>query len=732
VSAGQCSIIFSTAGAKSITAQYSGDANYNGSTSGSAAHTVNAANTTTTITNAASLNSTPSVTGAGVVVQWNVAVVAPGTAATALTGNVTVSAGLDNCIAAVSAGQCTITFTTAGAKSITAAYAGDSNFNGSTSPGAPHQVNAAATTTTITSDAPDPSAAGQSVTVNYTVVANGPGGGTPTGAVNVTISGGVETCSGTVAAGGCSLVLNTLGIGRVITATYVGDSNYSGSSDTETHDVVNANPNISVLDARVAEPASGSANMLFTVTLSSPAPPGGISVDYATAVGGANPATPGSDYTGVTPTTLNFAPGQQIKTVAVQVLHDSDNSETDETLLLNLSNPVNGTLVDGQAVGTITVSNTPGTFLISEIRTSGPAGPDDDFVELYNNSDAPLTIAAVDASTGYGVYKKGVDCDATPVLIATIPNGTVLPARGHYLLVGSSYSLGSYATGNQTLTSNIDSDANVGVFSTSDVTNISSITRLDAIGFGPNMGGAVCDLLREGTNQGGTLGINAEYSFSRDTCGKGGNIANFGACQTATPVDTNNNSVDFLFADTQGTFIAGLTQRLGAPGPENSTSPILRNATFGISLIDPGAAAAAAPNRVRDLTPDPPNNSTFGTMSIRRAFTNNTGAAVTRLRFRIIDITSFPIPAGIADLRARTSSQVVVSLTGGGTATVQGTTLESPPAQPNGGAVNSSLGASTVTLGTPLANGATINLQFLLGVQATGTFRFYINVEALP
>jgi hypothetical protein len=37
-----------------------------------------------------------------------------------------------------------------------------------------------------------------------------------------------------------------------------------------------------------------------------------------------------------------------------------------------------------------------------------------------------------------------------------------------------------------------------------------------------------------------------------------------------------------------------------------------------------------------------------------------------------------------------------------------------------------------VTLGTPLANGASINVQFLLGVQQTGTFRFYVVVEALP
>jgi hypothetical protein len=63
---------------------------------------------------------------------------------------------------------------------------------------------------------------------------------------------------------------------------------------------------------------------------------------------------------------------------------------------------------------------------------------------------------------------------------------------------------------------------------------------------------------------------------------------------------------------------------------------------------------------------------------------------------------------------------------------VLGTTLETPPAQPLGGALNSTMSAGTITLGTPLANGASINLQFLLGVQQTGSFKFFFNIEALP
>ena len=42
------------------------------------------------------------------------------------------------------------------------------------------------------------------------------------------------------------------------------------------------------------------------------------------------------------------------------------------------------------------------------------------------------------------------------------------------------------------------------------------------------------------------------------------------------------------------------------------------------------------------------------------------------------------------------------------------------------------MSAGTITLGTPLANGASIDVRFLLGIQQTGNFRIYLNIEALP
>ena len=131
-------------------------------------------------------------------------------------------------------------------------------------------------------------------------------------------------------------------------------------------------------------------------------------------------------------------------------------------------------------------------------------------------------------------------------------------------------------------------------------------------------------------------------------------------------------------------------------------------------------------------------------MTLRYRVTNNTGAPVTRLRYRVVDISTAIQPAGpVADLRALTSSiepsvgpvNDSVTCSPGGTpcnVTVTATTLEAPPNQPIGGGYNSSLSSGTITTGTPLNNGSSILINFKLGVEKTGTFRFYIIVEALP
>src|SRR5690349_3952825 len=380
-----------------------------------------------------------------------------------------------------------------------------------------------------------------------------------------------------------------------------------------------------------------------------------------------------------------------------------------------------------------------GQLVISEFRVRGPNGANDEFIEIANNSGADHTVAG--GGTGYAVAASN------GVARCVIPNGTVIPNRGHYLCVNSvGYSLASYpagngttATGDATYTTDIPDNAGIAIFNTSIAANFNLANRIDAVGSTSEAN----TLYKEGTGYPALVPFSIDSSFYRDNCGKGGSITTFGECPTGGALkDTNNNAADFVFVDTNATS-AGAGQRLGAPGPENLSSPIERNASFAVNLLDVCAAATSPPNRLRDFTSDPPNNSTFGTLDIRRTVVNNTGGNVTRLRFRVVDLTTFPAPGGIADLRPRTSTAAVVTVdrppcsSGTSNVTVNGTTLEvrapNPvPQQPNGGGFNSSMSAGTVTLATPLANGASIDLRFLLGIQQTGSFKFFVNVEALP
>ena len=87
--------------------------------------------------------------------------------------------------------------------------------------------------------------------------------------------------------------------------------------------------------------------LLFTVTLTAvSAQP--ITVTYQTAD---LTATAPFDYTPISGT-LTFAPGELTQIIQVPLIGD-ELDELNETFAINLSNPINVTIADGQAIGTI-------------------------------------------------------------------------------------------------------------------------------------------------------------------------------------------------------------------------------------------------------------------------------------------------------------------------------------------------------------------------------------------
>jgi aryl-phospho-beta-D-glucosidase BglC (GH1 family) len=125
----------------------------------------------------------------------------------------------------------------------------------------------------------------------------------------------------------------------------------------------------SISDAQLAEGDAGTAQMLFTVTLSR-ALAAAASVNFATQNG---TALAGSDFTAASGT-LSFAAGETSKTIAVTIAGDTA-LEADEAFTLLLSRARGASLGDGSATGTILNDDTPPALSISDAQvTEGNAG----------------------------------------------------------------------------------------------------------------------------------------------------------------------------------------------------------------------------------------------------------------------------------------------------------------------------------------------------------------------
>lgn len=258
-STGSCLLNGPTAGGRTLTASYAGDANYSASV-GTDAHTVNPAPTTTTITSDVA---DPSVVGEAYTINVTVAVNAPG--AGTPTGVVATNDGQGvMCNATLAAGpganqasgSCSLTSVTTAANLLTANYPGDANFAPSNDSEG-HTVTPAPTTAKINSIVPAASVgfsvSGESYTVSFEVSSTA-GVGEPTGTVTVDDGSG-QSCSSALtpgapgsgaSTGGCALVSASAsgpGPAKTITATYPSppaagsDPNFIGSSGTAAHTV---------------------------------------------------------------------------------------------------------------------------------------------------------------------------------------------------------------------------------------------------------------------------------------------------------------------------------------------------------------------------------------------------------------------------------------------------------------------------------------------------------------
>src|SRR6266567_8254800 len=188
------------------------------------------------------LNSTPNPSVFGQAVTLT-ATVAPVLADPLVpTGSVTFKDGATTLgtVALVNGSASLVTSTlAAGSHSLTASYGGSLEFAVSTSAVRTQTVNPGQTTTTLTST-PNPSLAGQAVTLSTTVTAVAPAVGIPTGTVTF-MDGATVLGTATLTNGSASLVTSTLTTGNhSLTTVYSGSANFNASTSAAVTQVVNS------------------------------------------------------------------------------------------------------------------------------------------------------------------------------------------------------------------------------------------------------------------------------------------------------------------------------------------------------------------------------------------------------------------------------------------------------------------------------------------------------------
>lgn len=212
---------------------------------------------------------------------------------------------------------------------------------------------------------------------------------------------------------------------------FVNVSNVSGATITDGQGqgtILNDDsPQLTINDVTANEGNSGTTTFTFTVSLTQPAPAGGVTFDIATADGAAT--TAGNDYVANSLTAQTISAGQQTYTFDVSVNGDTL-VEPNETFLVNVTNVTGATVTDGQGQGTIQNDDTA-NLVISQVYGGGNnsgAQYQNDFIEIFNRGTTTVDFAVTPYSVQYAGVGSTFGTNKT-----NLTSGTIAPGR--YFLV---------------------------------------------------------------------------------------------------------------------------------------------------------------------------------------------------------------------------------------------------------------------------------------------------------
>jgi hypothetical protein len=198
---------------------------------------------------------------------------------------------------------------------------------------------------------------------------------------------------------------------------------------------------------------------------------------------------------------------------------------------------------------TITPS-APVHLVISEFRTRGSNGADDEFVELYNPTGAAVNI-------GGWTIKRSTSCGSSTYILLNITSGTILQAGQHFLAATTTSGIPSP---DQTFSPSLADDGGLALVNTAG-------TVIDQVGM------CISTIFREGSNL-LPLSGNANRSYERRIGG------------STSCYDLDNNTADFVLSSPSN--------------PQNKASPIVM--CTGVITYTPTQTPTKTPTRTPSRT----------------------------------------------------------------------------------------------------------------------------------
>ncbi len=190
-------------------------------------------------------------------------------------------------------------------------------------------------------------------------------------------------------------------------------------------------PNLTINDVALNEGNAGTTSFTFTVSLSAPAGPGGVTFDIATADGTAqddNPVAEDNDYV------ANALAGQAIpagsSTYSFTVLVNGDAvPETNETYFVNVSNVTGATVTDGQGQGTIVNDDAAPNLTINDLSLNeGNAGTTTFTFTVSLSAPAGAGGVTFDIATADGTAQDDTPATEDNDYVANALTGQTIPA----------------------------------------------------------------------------------------------------------------------------------------------------------------------------------------------------------------------------------------------------------------------------------------------------------------